>query len=118
MSYNDDVSTYAISLFRCAASHAIGGIPTYNEKERDNAPALAYPMDGAIIFSGSHFFSSACAAPIRHFIPAGAEAFQRDIPNTVVRLLPTGHFALETHLEEIVIAVREFLAEHVTNRSQ
>ncbi|MGA8938283.1 MAG: alpha/beta hydrolase [Acidobacteriaceae bacterium] len=47
-----------------------------------------------------------------YFIPAGAEAFQRDIPDAVVNLLPTGHFALETHLEEIAIAMREFLAEH------
>jgi pimeloyl-ACP methyl ester carboxylesterase len=46
-----------------------------------------------------------------YFIPAGAEAFKRDIPDTVVNLLPTGHFALETHLEEIVSAIREFLAE-------
>jgi pimeloyl-ACP methyl ester carboxylesterase len=50
-----------------------------------------------------------------YFIPAGAEAFQRDIPDAVVSLLPTGHFALETHLEEIVIAMREFLAEHAVN---
>jgi pimeloyl-ACP methyl ester carboxylesterase len=47
-----------------------------------------------------------------YFIPAGAEAFQKDIPDAVVQLLPTGHFALETHLEEIVIAMREFLAKH------
>jgi pimeloyl-ACP methyl ester carboxylesterase len=47
-----------------------------------------------------------------YFIPAGAEAFRKDIPGTVVKLLPTGHFALETHLEEIVIAMRGFLAEH------
>jgi pimeloyl-ACP methyl ester carboxylesterase len=53
-----------------------------------------------------------------YFIPAGAEAFQRDIPDAVVSLLPTGHFALETHLEEIVTATREFLAEHVANKSR
>lgn len=47
-----------------------------------------------------------------YFIPAGAEAFQKDIPDAVVQFLPTGHFALETHLEEIVIAMREFLAKH------
>jgi pimeloyl-ACP methyl ester carboxylesterase len=47
-----------------------------------------------------------------YFIPAGAEAFQKDIPDAVVNLLPTGHFALETHLEEIVTAIREFLAQH------
>jgi pimeloyl-ACP methyl ester carboxylesterase len=47
-----------------------------------------------------------------YFIPAGAEAFQRDIPNAMVQMLPTGHFALETHLEEIVIGMRKILADH------
>jgi pimeloyl-ACP methyl ester carboxylesterase len=47
-----------------------------------------------------------------YFIPAGAEAFRKDIPDAIIKLLPTGHFALETHLEEIVIAMREFLAVH------
>lgn len=45
-----------------------------------------------------------------YFIPAGAEAFKRDIPEATVQFLPTGHFALETHLPEIAISVREFLA--------
>ena len=44
-----------------------------------------------------------------YFIPAGAEAFKRDIPGASVQFLPTGHFALETHLKEIASAVREFL---------
>lgn len=44
-----------------------------------------------------------------YFVPAGAEAFRRDNPNAVVELLPTGHFALETHLEEIVARMRRFL---------
>jgi pimeloyl-ACP methyl ester carboxylesterase len=35
------------------------------------------------------------------FIPAGAQAHTRDNPNATVRLLDTGHFALETHIEEI-----------------
>ena len=46
-----------------------------------------------------------------YFIPAGAEAFRRDNPKAVVLFLPTGHFALETHLEEIATTMREFLAE-------
>jgi len=46
-----------------------------------------------------------------YFIPAGAEAFRRDIPNAVVQLLATGHFALETHVEEIAVAMRQFLAK-------
>jgi pimeloyl-ACP methyl ester carboxylesterase len=44
-----------------------------------------------------------------YFIPAGAEAFRRDNPNATVQFLDTGHFALETHVEEIALAVREFL---------
>ena len=47
-----------------------------------------------------------------YFIPAGAEAFKRDLPDALVSLLPTGHFALETHLEEIVEIMRNFLQQH------
>jgi len=43
------------------------------------------------------------------FVPAGAEAFRRDIPDADVRLYETGHFALETHAAEIGTAIREFL---------
>jgi pimeloyl-ACP methyl ester carboxylesterase len=43
------------------------------------------------------------------FLPPGAEAFKRDIPNAVVRFFDTGHFALETHAEEIAAAIRTFL---------
>lgn len=43
------------------------------------------------------------------FLPAGAEAFRRDDPNAEVRFLDTGHFALETHGEEIAGAIGEFL---------
>lgn len=45
-----------------------------------------------------------------YFIPPGAEAFRRDIPDAKVEFLDTGHFALETHLEEIALAMRKFLA--------
>jgi hypothetical protein len=44
-----------------------------------------------------------------YFIPAGAKAFRLDNPNTTVQFLDTGHFALETHLEEIALAMRAFL---------
>ncbi|SMG60087.1 alpha/beta fold hydrolase [Paraburkholderia susongensis] len=44
------------------------------------------------------------------FLPAGAEAFRRDIPDAVVRFFDTGHFALETHASEIADAIREFLS--------
>ena len=43
------------------------------------------------------------------FIPPGAEAFKRDIPDADVRFVPTGHFALETHAGEIAGAIIDFL---------
>jgi pimeloyl-ACP methyl ester carboxylesterase len=44
------------------------------------------------------------------FLPAGAEAFKRDVPDAVVRFFDAGHFALETNAREIAAAMREFLA--------
>jgi pimeloyl-ACP methyl ester carboxylesterase len=46
-----------------------------------------------------------------YFVPAGAEAFRQDNPNAVVQLLDTGHFALETHVEEVALAMKQFLAK-------
>ena len=43
------------------------------------------------------------------FLPPGAEAFKRDIPKADVRFFDTGHFALETHCDEIATAIRQFL---------
>ncbi|SDS53539.1 alpha/beta fold hydrolase [Bradyrhizobium canariense] len=43
------------------------------------------------------------------FLPAGAKAFKRDIPGAEVRFFDTGHFALETHCQEIALAIRDFL---------
>jgi pimeloyl-ACP methyl ester carboxylesterase len=44
------------------------------------------------------------------FLPAGAEAFKRDIPSADVRFFDTGHFALETHCDQIATAIRDFLS--------
>jgi pimeloyl-ACP methyl ester carboxylesterase len=45
------------------------------------------------------------------FLPAGAEAFKRDLPDAEVRLLDTGHFALETNVKDVAIAMGRFLAQ-------
>jgi len=50
------------------------------------------------------------------FLPPGAEAFKRDIPEAVVRFFDTGHFALETHAAEIAATIREFLARSIQAR--
>jgi pimeloyl-ACP methyl ester carboxylesterase len=44
------------------------------------------------------------------FIPPGAEAFRKDLPNAKVQFLDTGHFATETHVVEIASAMEDFLA--------
>jgi pimeloyl-ACP methyl ester carboxylesterase len=43
------------------------------------------------------------------FLPAGAEAFKRDIPEAKVHFFDTGHFALETHAAEIAECILDFL---------
>ncbi|MEQ1789651.1 MAG: alpha/beta hydrolase [Rickettsiales bacterium] len=47
------------------------------------------------------------------FVAAGGEAFKRDLPNAEIHMLYTGHFALETHLDEMVELIRPFLAKNV-----
>ena len=44
------------------------------------------------------------------FVPAGAEAFRKNLPKARIEFLDTGHFALETHVIEIAGAMRNFLA--------
>jgi pimeloyl-ACP methyl ester carboxylesterase len=48
------------------------------------------------------------------FLSPGAEAFKRDIPNAEVKFFDTGHFALETHAQEIASAIHDFLGRNLT----
>jgi len=52
------------------------------------------------------------------FLPPGAEAFRRDNPNAEVHFFDTGHFALETHTQEIAAAIQAFLARLLTTTPQ
>ena len=47
------------------------------------------------------------------FLPAGAQAWKRDIPKADIRFYDTGHFALETHGQEIIPVIRRFLDDNV-----
>ncbi len=47
------------------------------------------------------------------FLPAGAHAYRRDLPDAEVVLLDAGHFALETHAAEVGAAMRGFLESHI-----
>ncbi len=43
------------------------------------------------------------------FLPAGAEAFSRDVPNAEIHLIDSGHFALEDHARDIAGYIDAFL---------
>ena len=44
------------------------------------------------------------------FLPAGAEAFKKDLPKATVKFYETGHFALETHGTAIGEDILAFLS--------
>jgi pimeloyl-ACP methyl ester carboxylesterase len=46
------------------------------------------------------------------FIPAGAEAFKKDLPKAEVEFVDSGHFALETHVHAIASSMRRFLEKN------
>lgn len=52
------------------------------------------------------------------FLPPGAEAFRRDVPDAEVHFFDTGHFALETHADEIAAVIRGFLGRALEAESR
>ncbi|MFF9852607.1 alpha/beta fold hydrolase [Streptomyces litmocidini] len=74
----------------------LDGYPAFQEYFRTHRPPLL-----AVWGRGDEIFG-----------PAGAEAFARDLPDAEIHLLDAGHFALETHGEEIAGLVRDFLGRH------
>jgi len=50
------------------------------------------------------------------FLPPGAEAFKRDNPNAEVHFYDTGHFALETHVQDIASTIRDFLGRKLSRQ--
>jgi pimeloyl-ACP methyl ester carboxylesterase len=51
------------------------------------------------------------------FLVPGAEAFKRDNPTAEVHFYDAGHFALETHVEQIAGAIREFLGRKLKTQT-
>ena len=48
------------------------------------------------------------------FVAAGAAPYKRDLPDAEIHLLDTGHFALETHGQEIAKLMRDFFARTIS----
>ena len=49
------------------------------------------------------------------FIPAGAEAYRKDVPDAKVVLLDTGHFALEEEADQIAQLTGDLLHDTFTS---
>ena len=81
-----------LDLFLDYASN-VGLYPKFQEYFRKHQPPLL-----AVWGKGDPFF-----------LPAGAQAFKRDIENAQIKFFDTGHFALETHCEEVAAAIGDFL---------
>jgi pimeloyl-ACP methyl ester carboxylesterase len=47
------------------------------------------------------------------FIPAGAEAFKRDVPDAEIHFVDTGHFALEEEAGTIADHILRFLSARI-----
>ena len=82
-----------LDLFRDYASN-VALYPKFQEYFRKYQPPLL-----AVWGKGDPFF-----------LPVGAERFKRDIKDAQVKFFDTGHFALETHSEEIADAILPFLS--------
>ncbi len=50
------------------------------------------------------------------FLPPGADAFKRDNPSAEVHFYNTGHFALETHAQEIASVIHDFLGRKLSRQ--
>ncbi|MFJ5341364.1 alpha/beta fold hydrolase [Pectobacterium sp. CHL-2024] len=48
-----------------------------------------------------------------YFLPAGAKAWKQDIPHADIRFYDTGHFALETHANDIIPVIHAFLDDNI-----
>jgi pimeloyl-ACP methyl ester carboxylesterase len=86
---NDEIQ---LDLFLDYASN-VALYPKFQEYFRKNTPPLL-----AVWGKNDPFF-----------LPPGAEAYKRDLPKAEVHFFDTGHFALETHAQEIGATIREFL---------
>lgn len=47
------------------------------------------------------------------FLPAGADAFKKDVPDAEIHFVDSGHFALEENVDPIANYVLAFLAKHL-----
>ena len=87
---NDDIQ---LDLFGDYQSN-VAAYPKFQEYFRKHQPAML-----AVWGKNDPFF-----------LPAGAEAFRRDLPGAEIRFIDGGHFVLESHLDDVTLIIRAFLA--------
>jgi pimeloyl-ACP methyl ester carboxylesterase len=104
---------------QCVGSHPALLARPYRAEPRDPSPVSGSRRTAFANTPMEYFRTSKPPLPAiwgKHdsfFIPPGAEAYPRDNPNATVQLLDTGHFALETHVEEIAAAIQQFFAKYL-----
>lgn len=81
-----------LDLFRDYASN-VQLYPTFQEYFREHQPPFLAVWGNKDPF----------------FLPAGATAFKNHLPKATVKFYDTGHFALETHVQEIGAEILQFL---------
>lgn len=94
---NDEIQ---LDLFLDYASN-VGLYPKFQEYFRTKRPPLL------AVWGNSDPF----------FLPPGAEAFKRDNPTAEVHFYDAGHFALETHFEQIAGSIYEFLSRKLKTQT-
>jgi pimeloyl-ACP methyl ester carboxylesterase len=75
-----------------------------------NSNVALYPTFQDYFRTHKPRFLAAWGKNDRFFLPRGAAAFRRDIPDAIVHFFDTGHFALETHAKEIAPVIRGLFA--------
>src|SRR5215468_1230957 len=68
-----------------------------------------YPKFQEYIHTKKPPLLAVCGKSDPYFLPACAPAFRRDNQDAEVNFYDTGHFALETHVQEIASTIRDFL---------
>lgn len=79
-----------------------------------SSPASIH-VEGSVA-NGAASFLAAWEKNDPFFLPAGAEAFRRDIPGAKIQFFDTGHFALKIHAKEIAAVIRDFFAPRCLTR--
>jgi pimeloyl-ACP methyl ester carboxylesterase len=103
--YGPDLWTYEFAYLNRAGEADIQSDLFYDYRTN----VAAYPAWQAWLARDSTSNSCVRGKYDQSFNISRLEAYRRDLPNAVVRILEAGHFALDTAADEIALYIREFI---------